>query len=231
MVALVEQRMEFLKPAFVGDTLHARTRCLERRGKRAADGRVEIVDPALEFRRGEQYWKAGTSICCAAVRGMTRGSRGMTKPGYSDEREAAFDWSEALDDLGWVGQDDRRSRRDDRRPARRERQGGSHRNRVGWRRRRPNAALRSANLHRRALASQTCCGASALRRATASQSFFRAFRKSFAISSGRSAPARSYVPIFSGFWPDAVGYRLDHSGAKVRLVSTPIASRAGRAMA
>ena len=159
-------------------------------------------------------WKAGTSISCAVVPVELRVR--MTKPSYADGVKS-FQWSEALADLGWNGHDDVDLAYTilDRHVSAESKsrtaihwlgKDGSER-RVSFDEL-SSESKRIANLLRRHGLQRGDRVAGVLPRTPEAIAIIIACLRAGAV----------YVPIFSGFSAEAVGYRLSHSSARFVFV-------------
>ena len=147
-----------------------------------------------------------------------RMSHGMTKPGYLNE-VAAFDWSQALDALGWVGADsvDLAWTLVDRHVA----AGRGHQAAIHW----IGADQTDRRVSFSALASESRRVASLLHRhglkaGDRVAGILPRVPETIAIIIGCLRAGAIYVPIFGGFSPDAVSYRLNHSSARFAFVAS-----------
>ena len=145
-------------------------------------------------------------------------SHGMTKPGYSNG-VAAFAWSQALDDLGWAGADgvDLAWTLVDRHVA----AGRGHQTVIHW--------IGADGTDRRVsfveLASESRRVASLLHRQGLKPGdrvagLLPRVPETIAIIIGCLRAGAIYVPIFGGFSPEAVSYRLNHSAARFAFVAS-----------
>ena len=214
MVAMIEQHMEFRNPAFVGDTLiTAYTVTSNVVGKSRKTARVEL-SIRLSNSRNETVLD-GRHVYLLRCRPVELRIR-MTKPSYADGVKS-FQWSEALADLGWNGQEDVDLAYTilDRHVAAE----SPSRTAIHWlgkdgAERRVSfdelsvESKRIANLLRRHGLKHGDRVAGVLPRTPEAIAIIIACLRAGAV----------YVPIFSGFSSEAVSYRLSHSSARFAFV-------------